>query len=76
MAWFLAIIIGFALQVVGYLLAPKPKKDKPREAQDLEAPSVESGREMPVIFGTVNVIVGLQVLWYGDKSQEDREISV
>lgn len=49
------------------LLVPKVKKTKPDALKDLENPTAEAGRPIPVVFGTITV-KGLNVLWYGDKS--------
>lgn len=49
------------------LLLPKPKKRKPDSVQDLENPSADAGRPIPVVFGTITV-KGLNVLWFGDKA--------
>lgn len=67
MAWFIPFLIGLALNVVAYLIMPKPKQAKPPAAKDMENPVAEAGKPIPVPFGTVT-IKGLNVLWYGDKS--------
>jgi hypothetical protein len=48
------------------LLTPKVKTPKPEAAKDLEDPTAEAGRPIPVVFGTITV-KGLNVLWFGDK---------
>lgn len=48
------------------LLTPKPKKTKPDATKDLEDPTAEAGRPIPVVFGTITV-KGLNVVWFGDK---------
>lgn len=60
------LVIGVALQVLGYLLAPKPKGPKPNETQDLEDPVAEAGKPIPVVFGTV-IVKGVNCVWFGDK---------
>lgn len=67
MAWWLIIIAAVASVALSLLLAPKIKTPKPEAAKDLEDPTAEAGRPIPVVFGTVTV-KGLNVLWYGDKS--------
>lgn len=62
---FIQVAIGLAVGVVGYLLMPQPKRTKPPEARDLEAPTAEAGRPIPVIFGTLD-IRGPNILWYGE----------
>ncbi len=66
MGIFVQLLVGIALNVIGYLLMPKPKPPKPPELEDLENPTAEAGRPIPVVFGSVTVS-GLNILWYGDK---------
>ena len=74
--WFVAflvqLLVGVALQVIGYLLMGKPKTSKSDAVQDLENPTAEAGRPIPVVFGEVE-IKGLNVIWYGDKSTRTYE---
>lgn len=72
LAVFVQILIGFALQVVGYLLMGKPKEEKTEDVKDLEAPTAEAGRPIPVLFGELE-IKGLNCLWHGEKSQNKYE---
>lgn len=69
------IILGAALVSVALnlLLAPKPKAPKPEAAKDLEDPTAEAGRPIPVVFGTVTV-KGLNLLWYGEKSSQTSKV--
>lgn len=72
--WFLIqLAIGVALMVVAYALAPKPKQAKPAASSDLEAPTAEAGRPIPVVFGSLE-IKGSNVLWYGDKEKNDYKV--
>ena len=64
MAWFAWLIIGIVLQVISYILTPRPKGPKPDEVKDLEAPTSDAGRPMPVVFGTLTV-KSPNCLWYG-----------
>lgn len=66
MAWFIPLLVSLALSVVSYLLTPKPKQPKPGAVKDLDDPTAEAGRPLPVVFGTVTV-KGLNVLWFGEK---------
>lgn len=61
------LLITLAIQVIAYALMPKPKAPKPEAAQDLQNPSAEAGRPIPVVFGTVTV-KGVNIIWFGDKS--------
>ena len=69
---FVQIAIGLAVGVVGYLLMPQPKRAKPPEAQDLQAPTAEAGRPIPVFWGTLE-IKGPNILWHGDLDQYSYE---
>ena len=69
------ILIAVALTVVAYLLMPKPKRPKPPAAKDMDGPTAEAGRPIPVIFGTIT-IKGVNCLWYGDKRMQEYEIKV
>lgn len=71
--WLAQFLIGLAISVVAYLIMPKPKAPKPPEAKDLEAPTAEAGRPVPVVFGKVRV-KGLNLLWYGNISKRVYEV--
>lgn len=72
-AWWLSLIIGLVLSVVSLLLAPKPKKIKPPEVTDMEDPTAEAGRPIPVVFGTLT-IKSANILWFGQKRSRQYEI--
>ena len=73
---FLAVVaIAVGLQIVAYLLAPKPKRDRGEATRELENPTAEAGREVGVIFGTV-LIKDPNIIWYGDKAQRTRKVKV
>lgn len=72
MAWFVALLIGLAINIVAYLIMPKPKQPKPEAAKDMENPTAESGRPLPVVFGTITVKGG-NLLWYGEKQLREYE---
>ncbi len=64
MPWvYLAIIV--ASLIISAALAPKPPKPRPPEISDVDAPTAEEGKAIPVVFGTVWV-TGPNVVWYGD----------
>lgn len=65
--WLIGLLISLAIQIVAYIIMPKPKTPKPEAAQNLENPTAEAGRPIPVVFGTVTV-KGPNILWFGDKS--------
>mgnify|MGYP001589555205 CR=1 FL=1 len=74
MAFLVSLLLGLLFAVISFLLAPKPKTPKPPEVQDLEDPTADF-REIPIVFGTLTV-KGVNVLWFGDKSYREYEISV
>lgn len=63
------LLVGFLVQVVGYLIFGKPKQEKTDDVRDLEAPTSEAGRPIPVLFGELE-IKGLNCLYAGEKSQQ------
>lgn len=73
MAFLALLAIAVALLVISYALIPKPKQAKPGAVQDLDNPTAEAGREIPVIFGTITV-KGLNVLDFGEKSIRSYEV--
>lgn len=64
--WFLPLLFALILNVVAYLLMPKPKQVKPEAAKDMDNPTADAGRPIPVVFGALT-IKGPNVLWFGEK---------
>lgn len=73
MAWFVQLLIGIALNIVAYLIMPKPKQDQPNEIKDLEDPTAEAGRPVPVVFGSL-MVKGLNVIDFMEKRTVMREL--
>ena len=73
MSFLVMVAISIALSLLAYLLMPKPKQPKPPSAQDMDAPTSDAGRPVPVLFGHMT-IKGVNVLGYWDKKV--REYSV
>lgn len=67
------LVIGIALSYVAYLLAPKPKAAKPPAVEDLENPTAEAGRPIPVVFGSMT-ISSLNNMGYWDKETIRRDV--
>ena len=61
------ILVSIALSLLAYMLAPKAKPAKPEAAAEMENPTADAGRPIPVVFGTMT-LKGPNFLWYGDKS--------
>lgn len=66
--WWYAVawVVAF---VVAVSMIPKPQDPTPASFEDLEAPTAEEGRDIPVLFGTRD-ISGPNVVWYGDLKVE------
>lgn len=73
MAWFLPLLVSFALNIIAYALMPKPKGPKPEAAKDLESPTAEAGRPIPIVFGTIT-LKGLNDIWDGEKSSRTYKV--
>lgn len=74
-SYLIMVAIALVINVVAYVLMPKPKGPKPEAVRDMEAPTADHGRPIPVVFGTVTV-KGLNVLWYGDISTNNYKVKV
>jgi hypothetical protein len=65
--WF---FIAFAVLLVAtYAFAPKPQNTPPAGLNEIQLPTAEEGREIPILFGTCRVR-SANVVWYGDLSSE------
>lgn len=69
--WMLLVML--VMLIVSYALMPRPKMAKPEAMKDMENPTAEAGRPVPVIFGTITV-AGVNVLWFGDKQRVERKV--
>ena len=61
--WYVATFVVALVLVTA--LAPKPQSAKPAGLGDVQAPTAEEGREIPVLFGT-RLCRGPNIVWYGD----------
>jgi len=62
---FIQIAIVIVAGFISAALAPKPQPPKPAGLADVDAPTAEEGKAIPVIFGTV-WLASPNVVWYGD----------
>ena len=74
MAWFLPLLIGLALNIVAYLILPKPKGPKPEAVKDAEDPEARAGEPIPLLSGSMT-IKGLNMLYFAQKSTQVRTIT-
>ncbi|MDW7746592.1 hypothetical protein [Halomonas sp.] len=74
-AFLLAIAIAIILTVIAYALMPKPKANKSDMSRDLETPTSDAGRPVPVVFGDIT-IKSPNCLWYGETKTSQHEIDV
>lgn len=68
--WYLVVFI--ASIAVSAALTPRPQEPKPASLGDINVPTAEPGRNVPIIFGTV-VVEDPNVVWYGDLSTKPVE---
>lgn len=66
MNFLLQLVIALVLIVVSVVLTPKVKTPK-TEIRELDDPTADAGREIPVIFGTIT-IRDPNILWFGEKN--------
>lgn len=64
MAW--QFFVGVALSLLAtFVLRPKPQTQPPAGLNEVNVPTAEDGREIPVLFGC-RWVRGPNVVWYGD----------
>ena len=63
MAWIAAIFFVVGL-VLACTMTPKPESRPPAGLDEIQAPTAEVGREIPVLFGR-RKLEGPNVVWYG-----------
>lgn len=59
-----AVVGWIVTTIISAAFAPKAKSPKPAGLGDINVPTAEEGREIPVLFGT-REIKGVNTLWYG-----------
>lgn len=72
-SFFVQLLVGVALMVIAFLIMPKAKPEQPAASRDLDNPTSEAGRPIPVVFGTLYVKGG-NVIDYMDKGKHDYEV--
>lgn len=61
--WYVVVLI--IAVIAAYALRQHPQSQPPAGLGDIDAPTAEIGREIPVLFGT-RKLSGPNVVWYGD----------
>lgn len=51
--------------VLAYALQPKAQNKKPPTLDELDIPTAEEGKPIPVVFGTW-IVKSPNIVWYGD----------
>lgn len=74
MNFLVAFVVALVLQVIAYLITPKPKQPQ-TATKDLEYPTAEAGRPIPYVWGRVT-IKGSNVLWYGERDVHKYKVKV
>lgn len=64
MGWEYIIVFIIAL-VVCYAMQPKAVQPTPPSLDDMDIPTAEPGRCIPVVFGT-RLLKSPNIVWYGD----------
>lgn len=70
--WLGQLLVGLLLNIVSYLIAPKPKQEQPPSTEDLTEPTAEAGRPMVVVMGSMRV-KGSNILGAWDKQSVHRK---
>lgn len=74
MTFFAMMVVSIAISVLSYVLMPKPKMPTQEAARDLELPTAEAGRPIPVIFGE-GTVKSPNVLFYTDVNSHEYEVN-
>lgn len=64
--WWIQLLVGLALAIIGYIIMPKAKSAKPDSVSEMESPTAESGIPVTVIFGEI-LMKSPNLLWFGNK---------
>lgn len=65
--WLIPLLISTAMQVVAYLITPKPKGPKPPSLDDFKSPTASADREIPWLWGEMT-LSGPNAVFSGEKS--------
>lgn len=74
-AWIVAAIVSTALNVIAYIITPRPKTPKPDAVQQAETPTAEAGRPMAKLWGSARISETNVIGWW-DKSSRQYQVKV
>ena len=74
MFWWVQIGLFLLSLAITYLLMPKPQTQPPPGLGEVNVPTAEEGRELPVLFGTKE-LRGPNVVWWGDVKTRPHKVS-
>ncbi|MGL5632300.1 MAG: hypothetical protein ACRDD3_08045 [Azovibrio sp.] len=63
------LVVMVVANLLSQALAPKSPQPKSASLSDIDVPTAEEGRPIPVVFGSV-ILRGANVVWYGDLKAE------
>ncbi|HLV16937.1 MAG TPA: hypothetical protein VKY70_05685 [Pseudomonas sp.] len=73
--FFISLAVSVALSLIAYALMPRPKRTTPDMARDMEMPTSEAGRPIPVVFGE-GTVKSPNCLWYGDVGTIEQAVNI
>lgn len=73
--WIAMLLIATAVNIISYIIAPKPKGPKPEAVQQAENPTAEAGKPIPKLWGSGRVSE-TNVLGFWDKSTRQYKVKV
>jgi len=68
-----SFLFSLLVSVIAYAIMPKPKREKPEAARDLEAPLSQAGIPIPVVFGDIR-ITAVNIVAVFEKQTLTREV--
>lgn len=68
------VAISVVINIVAYVLMPKPKGPKPDAVAQMDNPTADAGKPIPVVFGTV-WMKEPNILWFGDKGTNTYQVN-
>lgn len=74
-AWLIAVIVSTALNVLAYVITPRPKTPRPEATQQADNPTAEAGRPMPKLWGSAR-ISETNIIGFWDKATRTYQVKV